>query len=132
MTPSTRVGRRLPANVRTIQRIVNSSAGDAGKVIEYRIDGARGLVLHVLPSGTATWYFHYDVPVGRRRRRRKLKIGRLDEISLAQAIAEAETLRPQVKAGADPVAGKSDDKHAITFGELAEERLTRGDPLRPG
>jgi hypothetical protein len=87
--------RRLPANIRAIKRGVNAPIGPAGKVIEYRIDGARGLVLHVLPSGTVTWYFHYDVLVGRRRRRRKFKIGRLDEVSLAQAIAQAETLRPQ-------------------------------------
>jgi integrase len=72
------------------------------------------------------------VPVGKRRSRRKLKIGRLDEVSLAQAIAQAEALRPQIKAGADPVAGKFDAKQAITFEELAEQRLTRGDPLRQG
>ena len=28
-------------------------------------------------SGTATWYFHYDAELGKRRERRKLKIGRL-------------------------------------------------------
>jgi hypothetical protein len=75
----------------------------AGRAIEYRIDGARGLVLHVLhvlPSGTATWYFHYDAEVGKRRERRKLKIGRLDEVALAQALGEAERLRPLIRQGA--------------------------------
>ena len=75
--------------------------------MEYRIDGARGLVLHVLPSGTATWYFHYDAEVGKRRERRKLKIGRFDDVALAQALGEAERLRPLIRQGADPVSQKT-------------------------
>jgi hypothetical protein len=76
MATKTRSERLLPANSKAIQKAVKASTG--GKTVEYRIDGARGLVLHVLPSGTATWYFHYDAELGKRRERRKLKIGRLD------------------------------------------------------
>jgi len=79
---------RLPANVKAIRRAVREVPA-GGVAREFRIDGVRGLVLLALPSGTATWYLHYDVAVGRKRRRRKLKIGRLDEISLADAIAVA-------------------------------------------
>ena len=43
--------------------------------------------------------------LGRARKRRKLKIGRVDEISLADAIAVAERQRPAIRGGADPAAG---------------------------
>ena len=55
LATKTRCDRLLPANSKAIQKAVKASIGD--KIIEYRIDGARGLVQHVLPSGTATWYF---------------------------------------------------------------------------
>jgi integrase len=106
-------------------------AAASGRVREFRIDGARGLVLLVLPSGTATFYLHYDVTVGRKRRRRKLKIGRLDEISLADAIAVAERQRPAIRTGSDPVARRQTERHEPTFAELVEERFANGSPLRP-
>jgi integrase len=121
---------RLPANVKAIRRAVRES--EAGRVArEFRIDGVRGLVLLALPSGTATWYLHYDVAVGRKRRRRKLKIGRLDDIALADAIAVAERQRPAIRTGADPVARRQDERLELTFAELVEERFVKGNPLRP-
>ncbi len=120
----------LPTNSKAIQKAVKACVG--GKTTEFRIDGARGLVLHVLRSGTATWYLHYDVEVGKKRLRRKFKIGRLDEVPLAQATTEADRLRPLIRAGADPASDKIDNRQAITFAELAAERLEKGDPLRPG
>ena len=128
MARQTREDRLLTPNTKAIQKAVKRPHAS---VVEYRIEGARGLVLHVLPSGTATWYFHYDAEVGKRRERRKLKIGRLDEMSLAQALAEAERLRPLIRQGADPVSRKAASREAITFAELAAARLTKGDPLRP-
>lgn len=124
--------RLLPANTKAIQRAVKATVGAAESITEYRIEGARGLVLHVLPSGTATWYLHYDVEVGKKRLRRKLKVGRLDEASLAQATTEAERLRPLIRRGADPVSDKTETRQAMTFAELAAQRLEKGDPLRPG
>jgi integrase len=123
--------RLLPPNTKAIQSAIKATAsGD--RTAEYRIDGVRGLVLHALPSGTATWYFHYDVEVGKKRIRRKLKIGRLDEVSLAQARAEVDRLRPLVRQGDDPALKKADTRKATTFAELAAQRLENGEPLRPG
>jgi len=124
--------RLLPPNTKAIQRAVKATVGAAQGVTEFRIENARGLVLHVLPSGTATWYVHYDVDIGKTRARRKLKIGRLDEVSLAQAISEAERLRPLIRQGADPVTQKLDIRKSMKFAELAAERLAKGEPLRPG
>ena len=123
--------RLLPANAKAIRRAVKAATG-RDCVTEFRIENARGLVLHVLPSGTASWYVHYDVAVGKRRERRKLKIGRLDEVSLAQATEEAERLRPLIRQGADPSSDKTAMREAIAFRELAAERIDKGEPLRPG
>jgi integrase len=120
----------LPANIKAIHKAVKAGVG--GKPAELRIDGVRGLVLHVLPSGTATWYLHYDVEFGKKRLRRKFKIGRLDEVPLAQATTETEQWRPLIRAGADPASDKNDNRQAITFADLAAERISKGDPLRPG
>jgi len=116
--------------VKAIHRAVREVAA-TGAMREFRIDGARGLVLLALPSGTATWYLHYDVAVGRKRRRRKLKIGRLDDITLADAIAVAERQRPAIRTGADPVARRQSERHEPTFAELVEERFAKGSALRP-
>ncbi len=124
--------RLLAANAKAVQKAVKAGSRPGGRITEFRIEGARGLVLHVLPSGTATWYFHYDAEVGRRRERRKLKIGRLDEVSLAHALGEAERLRPLIRQGVDPVSLKVANRDAMTFAELTADRLEKGDPLRPG
>jgi integrase len=129
MPRQTHDDRLLPANTKAVQKAVKAVIG--GSVIEYRIEGARDLVLHVLPSGTATWYFHYDAEVGKRRERRKLKIGRLDDASLADALGEAERLRPLIRQGGDPVSQKAANREAITFAALVAERLEKGEPLRP-
>ena len=122
--------RLLTANAKTIARAIRRVAEVAGSPAEFRIEGARGLVLHVLPSGTATWYLHYDVRQGRRRLRRKYKIGRSDEVALAAAIQRAERLRTDVRAGADPAAERTATSEAMTIAELAEARLTSGPQLR--
>jgi integrase len=130
MARLTRSDRLLAANTKALQKAVKAASG--AQIAEYRIGGARGLVLHVLQSGTATWYFHYDAEIGKRRERRKLKIGRLDEVTLARALGEAERLRPLIRQGADPVSQIAANREALTFGDLANERLDKGDPLRPG
>jgi integrase len=128
MATSTARQRILPANVKSIERIVRTKPN--GAPCEYRVHGSRGLVLHVLPSGTATWYFHYDQVQGRQRRRRKLKIGRHDDIALADVIARVEALRPAVREGADPAAQRVEARTSMTFAELAEARFNSGPQLR--
>lgn len=122
--------RVLPANIKSIQKAVREVASGARPAGEFRIQGYRGLVLLVLASGTATWYFHYDVRVGRRRDRRKHHIGRLDTISLAEANLEAERVRYQVRLGTDPAAERIAARQVLTFAELASDRFERGVPLR--
>lgn len=129
MSRRTSSDRLLPANTKAIARAVKECARAKSK--EYRIEGTRGLVLHVLPTGCATWYLHYDVPRGNTRRRRKLKLGRADEISLAHATAAADRMRPIIRDGADPVAQKTETRRAPTFADLAKDRIEKGELLRP-
>ena len=129
MAAKTRAERLLPANAKAIEKAVRGCAGKTAA--EFRIEVARGLVLYALPSGTATWYIHYDIGIGKRRKRRKFKIGRLDEVSLAQATREADRLRHDIRQGADPLAQVSEEREALTFAELATQRIERGEPLRP-
>ncbi len=130
MSKQSRNDRLLPANAKVVAKTVKAAA-TSGRHVEYRISGVRGLVLHLLPSGTATWYFHYDLAVGRSRKRRKYKLGRLDELPLASASQEAERLRPLVQQGGDPASQRADDRKSLTFADLAVERFDKGDPLRP-
>lgn len=121
--------RQLAPNAKIVQRAATHGASTKTG-IEYRIKGARGLVLLVMPSRRATWYFHYDVETGKRRHRRKLKLGRLDALPLSRAMAEAQRLRVEVSAGFDPVSEKAVRRHALSFAELANRRVENGD-LRP-
>jgi hypothetical protein len=131
MAKRTQDERLLPANAKSIKKAVRKCAGADG-VREYRVAGVRGLVLNVLPSGTATWYFHYDHQQGRARKRRKLRIGRLDDIELSEAQDRVEELRPSARRGEDPAAAKSAAMIAMTFGGLVDSRFQRGDRLTPG
>lgn len=119
-------GRHLAANVKVIQKAVRLGA-TTKTGIEYRIEGARGLVLLVMPSRRATWYFHYDVEVGKKRHRRKLKLGRLDSVPLAEAVARAQKLRVEVGAGSDPAVATASRRKALSFAELANQRVENGD-----
>jgi integrase len=95
----------------------------AGKQTEWRIDGVRGLVLVVQPSGVGTYYFRYDVRVGGKRKFRTLKLGRRDAMTLHDARRKAETHRHAVEDGADPVADAVAKATAMTFRALAEQFL---------
>jgi integrase len=85
-----------------------------------------------MSSGTATWYFHYDAKGPGGRIRRKQRIGRYDEIGLADAISVAEDLRHRVGRGADPAHERALSSADGTFAIVAEERLARGKPLGQG
>jgi integrase len=123
--------RLLPQNARSIQKAIRATARQSNKVVEFRIANARSLVLHVMPTGRATWYAHYDIVEGKNRRRRKLKLGRFDELSLADALIATDEVRSGVRRGDDPVNTSRQRRQGITFGELAELRLHDGRALRP-
>lgn len=125
MPRRTAAERLLPANAKSISKAIRSVVGSKA-TREFRIEGQRALVLLVTSGGAATWYLHYHVTEGKKQIRRKHRIGRVDEISLSEAISKSEELRPEINRGADPAGRQTLARAAMTFEELAEKRLSKG------
>ena len=92
----------LPFN----SQAINKAAPIDGKPTEYSIDGVRGLRLRVFPSvGTqppiGVYAYRYSVGTGARREFRRMKIGRRDATSLADARKRVDELRREVERGID-------------------------------
>lgn len=121
--------RLLPANSKSVDKAIRETK-KAAELREYRIEGARGLVLLVTAAGTATWYVHYDKAEGTKRLRRKKKLGRVDAVALGVAIDEAAALRPEIRRGADPARQAAAARAIPTFDELSIVRMNGSSPLR--
>ncbi|WP_246318762.1 tyrosine-type recombinase/integrase [Peteryoungia desertarenae] len=94
--------------------------------ITYFDDDVKGLGLRIMPSGVATFIFEYRPGAGGRGvSKKRLKIGRLDSMTPEAARAAAKSLRASVHLGADPAGDKAEVRAAMTFGELADEFLSR-------
>lgn len=98
-----------------------------GKQTEYRIEGARGLVLLVTADGVGTFYLRYTLSRGKKRLWRSIKLKRRDETSLAEIIKEADQQRAAVGKGDDPVARKQAARRGTTFKALFEDREKKDD-----
>lgn len=114
-----RSARELPLNSQSIQ----AAEAIEERKTEYRIRGERGLLLIVLPGGTATYFFRYAVKIGQRRKFRTLKLGRRDGLTLHDARRKCADHRRTVENGGDPVGELKARTKAMTFRQLAEERL---------
>ena len=87
-------------------------------------DGAN-LYLKVAPSGAKSWIFRWEVGAGRSR---KLGLGPLHTVSLAQARERAEATRRQILDGIDPAAARRElkvaaavaDAKTLTFDQAAD------------
>ncbi|MDK1019884.1 MAG: site-specific integrase [Actinomycetota bacterium] len=75
-----------------------------------------GLILRVFSSGRRSWYLRYRAD----GILRKAKIGDFPALSLAAARRKAESLRVEVRAGADPVRERMERREADTFGDLVD------------
>jgi len=112
--------------------LATASAVEAAQVIDgrqtdYRIEGARGLVLTVYPSGSASYFCRYSIQQAGRQLFRRVRLGdRLDRqghgISLADARKKATDIIKQVNDGHDPAAAVVALKKGTTLRELWEMR----------
>ena len=110
--------KELPFNDRAIQ----AARYLGGRATEYRIRGVRGLVLYVYKSGRKVFHVHYDIRIGRRRARRKPRIGDYGETTLHAARARANQMLARVDTGGDP----EEDRQALEA-EAERSRFTFND-----
>ena len=107
------------------------NAKPIGERTEFRVKGAKNLILRITPSGGKSWAFLYASPSSRRRR--KLSIGTYPAVGLAEARNKALALTLEVQSGNDPVSRRHAEQSAETFAKLAlrylaehERRNARG------
>ena len=104
-----------------------------GKV--YRLADANGLCVEVRPSGARIWRYRYRFA----GKANMLTIGDYPAVSLAEARAERDKARAQLKKGMDPALvvkierAAQEEEAGNTFGALAEELVAqRAKKLTPG
>jgi hypothetical protein len=118
----------LPLN----SQAVATAKAIGGKQTEFTIEGARGLKLVVLPTGTATYMFSYTAIVDGKSVRNKIKVGRRDGTSLHDARKKVDEYRRQIDNGIDPAAEHERVKavaaaraNAKTLRQLFEDRCAK-------
>jgi integrase len=117
----------LPTRKTAIDEVVADAEALPARGQEYRIQGNEGLVLFVLPSGTATWFFRYtDTRVMPPRQVRR-KIGRLKFMTIDKAVAEAAVLRQRIAAGEDLNLEAAARKTGMTLRQLFDVRMAKDD-----
>ena len=88
---------------------------------EYADDLVPGLALRVTPTGDKTWAVRFRV----NGRQRRLTLAPYPTMSLAKARKAARNALLGASTGADPATEKQRARKGETFGELADEYLTR-------
>ena len=86
------------------------------KLTEYSDEKERGLSLRVTPAGAKSWTFRYRTEGGKQQR---LSIGKLDDVSLADARNRVIAHRAKVADGGDPA------MDAIIAKETAKDSINR-------
>ena len=98
------------------------------KRLELRDELVRGLELRVTMSGIKSWSLLYtDKRTGKKRR---FGLGTYPAVSLEEARTRAKEEAAVVARGGDPAKGVTDRRDALTFAELAEQKLTSMEPRR--
>ena len=92
-----------------------------GERAEYRIKGARNLILRITPNGAKSWHFLYASPTSGKRC--KLSLGAYPATRLSAAKDDAMALTVAVKAGRDPLIERRVQNAAETFARLADRYI---------
>lgn len=113
------MARELPLNAASVK----SAKAIGGRPTEYRIADVPGLALMVQPTGVATYFYVYANGGTRRR----LKLGRRDTLSLADARLAAIDAAGDVGRKNDPVADARARRSEMTFVQLVEAYMDAAD-----
>lgn len=108
----------MSSNTRLTTRFVETVMTAAPRAA-FRDASVNGLEFRVTKTGARTFAFRY-----RRKsdgKQRRVTLGALSDVSLAEARERAEALRVAVAAGTDPAAGIQERKAAPTFREVVAD-----------
>jgi integrase len=86
----------------------------------YRDEDLKGFALRVKPSGTKTWVVQYRNLAGRTR---KLKLGKVGELTPDEARQRASKALGKVAGGEDPSAARKAARGAMTVADLCRDYL---------
>jgi integrase len=109
----------LPFN----RQAVDKAGPRGGKLTEWKIATVPGLTLVVQPTGVSTYFVRYQVWHGTKRVFRRVKLGDRKLVTLSEARTRATDIMRKVEAGEDPVSVAKTSSAALTFRQIAEDRL---------
>ena len=105
----------VPAKAESIRKRIKDQMDKPA--CNWRVEGHDGLTLVTYPTGAAAWWFVFRL---RGDKQRKIKLGDVSSMTLAQAAQKALEYRADVGRGANP----QHTRHAgLTFKKLAEQCL---------
>lgn len=99
----------------------NGPAADKGLQTFYRDNKLLGLALRVTAGGARSFVLETRI----KGRQRRMTLGRYPYMNVATARKRAFALKVAIAEGGDPVAEKRDERHELTFGDLADTYLER-------
>jgi hypothetical protein len=83
----------------TAKAISNQTQADNAMPGVHRVKGTKGLYLRKGDNGSGSWFYRFRLG----GRRPEMGLGALADVKLADAIAKAEDLRPQIRNGVNPI-----------------------------
>ena len=98
--------------ITTDRQVAGLKAAD--RPFEVAVEGARGLILRVFPTGTKAFEVRYTADNGTRRRH---PLGPYPGLTLSKAREKANALRVDIVAGVDPAGARAAARHAARAGE---------------
>lgn len=124
--PAAGVPRRPPRRMKFTDRGIRALRPPPSGMLEASDVDLPGFGVRVMPTGLRTWVVRYR-HCGRVRR---LKLGNLPPLGLAEARALAQKALSQAALGQDPAQAKTEARGAPTFGLLAAEYLAKHAPKK--
>ena len=102
-------------------RSIDALKPHASAQVDYRDDSLPGFGIRVSPGGRKAWTVVYRS----HGRLRRLTLGVLPHVALADARELAKTALRQAAHGGDPATTKTEERRGETFAELADEYIER-------
>lgn len=112
------------------QAVAKAARSKPAKAVERKIDTVPGLYLAIQPTGVASYVVRYQVKVGATRAQRRQVIGRHGLVELHKARRAALDIMSSVAGGSDPVGDAQKKSRTMTVGELFEQRVKLGTPIK--